>query len=189
MNHPQQIAKRGARPEIDDRATSPEVFEPLNERFKFTIDVAALPHNRKCQRYFAPPGPTVWSCMWKQECPHDCICPAEADHPVAVDGLAQSWSGERVWCNPPYSTIEPWLAKAWMEWNLVSGPELIVMLLPANRTEQGWWQRQVEPYRLDASLRVEFMSGRQRFIAHDATEVRPNERPPFGCCLLIWGDE
>lgn len=35
------------------------------------------------------------------------------------------------------------------------------MLLPANRTEQGWWQRHVEP----------------------------NERPPFGCCLVIWTAE
>lgn len=173
MNHPQQIGKRGPRPEVDDRATSPEVFGPLHERFGFTIDVAALPHNAKLTRYYTP----------------------------FENGLVQPWAGERVWCNPPYSSIEPWIEKAWWEWqdglirnesdSLVRSPrpELIVMLLPANRTEQGWWQRQVEPHLRSRSstFQVEFLSGRLRFIAHDATEIKPNERPPFGCCLLIWG--
>ena len=154
MNHPQQIARRGARPEVDERATSPEVFGPLDHRFGFTVDVAALPHNAKCERFYTPDD----------------------------DGLAQDWTGERVWCNPPYSSIEPWVAKAWS-----AAAELVVMLVPANRTEQGWWQRQVEPRRdRGEGLSVEFLPGRLRFIAHDATEIRPNERPPFGCALLIW---
>lgn len=153
-NHVQQTAKRGARPEVDDRATAPEVFGPLHERFRFSIDVAALPHNAKLERHFSPD----------------------------VDGLAQSWVGERVWCNPPYSSIEPWVRKAWE-----SGAELVVMLLPANRTEQGWWQRLIEPRRdTPGGVRVEFLPGRMRFIAHDATGIRPNERPPFGVCLVIW---
>lgn len=159
MNHPQQIARRGARPEVDDRATAPEVFGPLHDRFGFSIDVAALSHNAKCERYCTP-----------QE-----------------NGLVQPWAGERVWCNPPYSNIEPWLEKAWSEWRLGT-VDLIVMLLPANRTEQGWWQRQVEAFRRAGGVRVEFLPGRIRFIAHDATEIKPNERPPFGCCLVIWGE-
>ena len=53
-NHPQQVDKRGPRPEIDDRQTAPEVFAPIHERFGFTLDVAALPHNTKCERFFAP---------------------------------------------------------------------------------------------------------------------------------------
>jgi phage N-6-adenine-methyltransferase len=161
MNHPQQQAKRGANPQVDDRATTWEDFTPLDDRFGgFTIDVAALPHNAKCSRYYTP---------------HE-------------NGLVQPWSGERVWCNPPYSSIEPWVQKAHSEWAL-GGCELIVMLLPANRTEQGWWQRQVEPHlrAREPWFRVEFLQGRLRFIAHNATEIKPNERPPFGCCLLIWG--
>lgn len=157
QNHRQQVAKSGARPEIDDRATSPEVFESLNARFAFTVDVAAQPHNAKCPRFFDP----------------------------AQDGLAQSWAGEIVWCNPPYSSIEPWLIKAWDQAGTARG---IVMLLPANRTEQGWWQRRVEPYRdQGAGFHVEFLAGRVRFIAAGATAVGPNERPPFGSVLLIWG--
>lgn len=152
-NHPQQVRRNGARPEVDERQTPPELFDPLNERFRFTVDACALPRNAKLERFWTPEG----------------------------DGLAQSWAGERVWCNPPYSSIEPWLQKAWL------GAELVAMLVPANRTEQGWWQRQVEPYRDNGNdLRVEFLKGRQRFIAFDGDTIKPNERPPFGVCLLIW---
>lgn len=159
-NHPQQVAKRGAKPEVDNLETTREMFDPLNERFGFTIDVAALPHNAKLPRYFTPDD----------------------------DGLERSWAGERVWCNPPYSNIEPWVAKAHSEFAGLDHwhTPLIVMLLPANRTEQRWWQRQVEPFRDRGGLRVEFLSGRSRFIKHGFDRVEPNQRPPFGCCLLIW---
>jgi hypothetical protein len=184
-NHPQQKVN----PKVDDRATAPEVFAEFERRFGFTLDAAALPHNAKCRRFYAPPDFTARRCMWAQpgECgPFGCLgCEHGGDGgpaPLALDGLAQSWAGERVWCNPPYSSIEPWLEKAWGE-----DAELIVMLLPANRTEQGWWQRHVEPHRdRGGRLRVEFLPGRMRFIAHDDDAIRPNARPPFGVCLLIW---
>lgn len=157
QNHPQQLAVRGARSSIDDRGTDPVLFARLDERFGFTIDVAASAHNAKCAQYFT----------------------------VEDNGLERSWSKKRVWCNPPYSHIRPWVEKAWRE---RTKAELIVMLLPANRTEQGWWQELVEPYRDDSVglLRVEFIANRQRFVAHDVEVIGPNERPPFGVCLLIW---
>ena len=166
QNHPQQVSKRGAKPEVDNLETPWDFFKPLNERFGFTVDVAALPTNAKCERYYTPDD----------------------------DGLDQAWVGERVWCNPPYSDIAPWVEKANGECLLsrrprFGGPEVIVMLLPANRTEQKWWQEHVEPYRdrPDSPLRVEFLPGRLRFIKHGHDRVEPNQRPPFGCCLLIWG--
>lgn len=161
-NHPQQVAAGGAKLHVDDMATPPELFDPLNERFDFTIDVAASERNAKCERFYTP----------------------------ADDGLYRRWTGERVWCNPPYSSIGPWVVKATLEANLVAeGAKLIVMLLPANRTEQRWWQRDVEPYRdgrPGGGPCVEFLPGRPRFIRYEDGIVRPNERPPFGCCLLIW---
>ena len=162
QNHPQQVGAVGAKDNVDDRGTDPGLFVELNARFGFTIDVAAAAHNAKCDRYYD----------------------------LESDGLSQSWYGERVWCNPPYSSIEPWLAKAWADWGeWAATPQLVVMLLPANRTEQGWWQDHVEPYRdrPGSPLRVEFLRGRRRFVRADATEIGPNERPPFGVCLLIWG--
>jgi phage N-6-adenine-methyltransferase len=155
-NHPQQTSTRGVRPDIDCRATDPLLFEVFNRRWHFTVDVAALPHNAKLERFYSP----------------------------ADDGLTQDWAGERVWCNPPYSDIEPWVEKAW-----ASDAELVVMLLPANRTEQGWWQRHVEPFRdRRGGVSIEFLPGRIRFIADGAEGIGKNERPPFGCVLLIWED-
>ena len=167
-NHPQQVKVRGALSSVDDRGTDPALFAALNERFRFTIDIAASWQNKKLQRY--------------------------RSEKYAITGLNCSWAMERVWCNPPYSNIRGWLEKAWGEWSLRAegdylGPELIVMLLPANRTEQAWWQDLVEPYRDRpglTSLTVEFLRGRQRFVAPGAESIGPNERPPFGCCLLIW---
>jgi phage N-6-adenine-methyltransferase len=153
QNHAQQVLVHGPRLHVDDRATTPEDFGVWHERFAFTVDVAASDENAKLPRYFTP----------------------------AQDGLEQSWEGERVWCNPPYSSIEPWAEKAH-----VAGAELVVMLLPANRTEQGWWQRQIEPYRRAGSIAVEFLPGRLRFLKAGQKHIRPNERPPFGCCLAIW---
>jgi phage N-6-adenine-methyltransferase len=155
-NHPQQADKRGARPDVDDRAITPEDFAPLHERFRFTIDAAASESNARLPRF--------WT--------------------VDDDALEQSWRGERVWCNPPYSDIETWVRKAWQEHH--AGCTLIVMLLPANRTEQGWWQRRVEMPRRRCELDVEFLSGRMRFIRPNAVIGPKGDRPPFGCCLVIW---
>lgn len=161
-NHPQQVKKRGANPSVDNLATDPVMFAEYHRRFDFSIDVAALPGNTKLPRFFSPDD----------------------------DGLSQSWAGERVWCNPPYSDLWTWVRKAVAEFDRGDVP-LIVMLLPANRTEQKWWQREVEPRRdrPGSGLTVEFLPGRQRFIKAGAEGIGPNERPPFGCCLLIFESE
>ena len=59
--HPQQ----GYNEAVDDRATTWEDFNPLHERFQFTVDAAASAHNTKLPRY------------WTR----------------TDDGLAQSWGG------------------------------------------------------------------------------------------------
>jgi phage N-6-adenine-methyltransferase len=160
-NHPQQVGARGADPAVDDRAITMEDFAPLHARFRFTVDAAATPQNARLERY--------WT--------------------AGDDALMLPWAGERVWCNPPYShpSLERWVAKAWAEWDRVP-PELIVMLVPANRTEQRWWQLLVEPFRDNGhGLRAEFLPGRMRFLRNGQQSIGPNEQPPFGCCLLIWG--
>lgn len=155
--HPQQ----GYNEAVDDRATTWDDFNNLNDRFGFSIDVAASDANTKCSRYYTR----------------------------SDDGLGQSWANERVWCNPPYSVIEPWVLKAWAEWEAPDPPQVIVMLLPSNRTEQHWWQNLVEPRRdrPGSPLTVEFLPGRLRFLSPGEHVVKANSRPPFGCCLLIWG--
>lgn len=155
--HPQQ----GSDDTVDDRETSWEDWNPIHERFRFTVDAAAAPHNAKLPKY--------WT---KETC-----------------GLTQPWQNERVWCNPPYSTIKPWVEKAWTEW-AIGGCELIVMLVPSNRTEQAWWQDLVEPRRdtIGSPLSAEFLRGRMRFKAATDAKIPPNSRPPFGSCLLVWSE-
>lgn len=161
-NHPQQTAKRGALVAVDDRTVHPDDFAQWHIQFGFTVDAAASANNARLPRY--------WT--------------------VDDDALLQDWTHERVWCNPPYSNLLPWVDKAHMEWT--GGCELIVMLLPANRTEQRWWQQGIEPYRDQSDrllrVRIEFLPGRLRFIMPGYTDVEPNQRPPFGCCLAIWGE-
>lgn len=160
-NHPQQTDRNGARDDVDDRRTPPELFDPLHAEFRFTLDAAATAENTKLKRW------------------------------CRTDGLVESWRGERVWCNPPYSDIGPWVEKAWHEL-MKGGCECVVMLLPANRTEQRWWQEHIEPYRDAASmvsriqLHVRFLRGRQRFDRPGWTKPAKGDRPPFGLCLLIW---
>jgi phage N-6-adenine-methyltransferase len=175
-NHPQQTAKRGASDQVDDRGTDPEFIRQLETRFgRFDIDVAASPQNAKADHFYT----------------------------VEEDGLTKPWRG-LVWCNPPYSDCGAWVRKAWDEWHgsdprvprdhgyqlaRDAAPYKIVMLLPANRTEQSWWQEWVEPYRdrEGSPLHVEFLRGRMRFDRPSAVIGPKGDRPPFGCCLLIWG--
>lgn len=158
QNHPQQTDKRGALDEVDDRGTHPIHFAEFEAEFgPFTLDVAAAAHNAKCAAWFGR----------------------------LEDGLAQSWAGHRVWCNPPYSDLAAWVEKAWREWPRTDG---ILMLLPANRPEQPWWQRWVEPHRdtQGSPLSVRFLPGRMRFVRPNAVIGPKGDRPPFGCCLLWW---
>ena len=59
----------------DDWGTPQDLFDALNKEFNFTLDPCADDKNHKCDKYYT----------------------------IEQDGLAQSWAGETVFCNPPYS--------------------------------------------------------------------------------------
>ena len=85
------------------------------------------------------------------------------------DSLAESWAGQRVYCNPPYGReIVRWLAKRYE-------PELSVYLLPA-RTDTEWWHTTV----MDQATRVLFLRNRVRFVnmSHPA---------PFPSVVIVYG--
>lgn len=70
-----------------DWETPKDVFDPLYEEFKFTLDVCATDENAKCERYFTE----------------------------KEDGLKQDWNGV-CWMNPPYgNAIAKWMKKAYDE--------------------------------------------------------------------------
>lgn len=152
-NHPQQIARRGALDDVDDRRTPPELLAEclaLAGLDDFDLDAAATEANTVAARYCA-------------------------------DGLVEPWDG-RVWVNPPYSDCAAWTRKALAE---RAGCERIVLLLPANRTEQTWWQELLEPGRLDGSIRVYFLAGRRRFDRPGWTPPAKGDRPPFGLVVVV----
>lgn len=160
-NHPQQVGKRGATDRVDERITPAWLFDSYNARFGFTLDAAASASNAKVPHHFD----------------------------LQSDGLNQPWAPHRVWCNPPYSNLAGWLAKAHAEF--AAGCQAIVLLLPANRTEQVWWQEHVEPYR-DAPgrfLRTEFLRRRFNFGMPGNEAGKFHSSPPFGCVAVIFGNE
>ncbi len=124
---------------------------------------------------------------------------------VRDNGLVQPWRATAVFCNPPFSDIAPWVRRSWLALARREC-ELIAMLLPATRTEQRWWQHDVEPYRdrgvrklgaggVRASLTSHFLPGRTRFgkpgnpralSVHQVGEELGVGSPPFTCVLLVW---
>ncbi len=92
-------------------STPQELFDQLNDEFKFDLDAAAAPDNAKCETYFT-----------KED-----------------NGLSLLWSAYRVWLNPPYGrTITNWIYKAIEESSVEAGARVVVMLVPS-RTDAKWW--------------------------------------------------
>lgn len=109
-------------------ATPQAFFDELNKEFDFTLDPCATPQNAKCARYFTK----------------------------EIDGLSQSWGGEKVFCNPPYGRdISKWVAKAHGE--TLSGAKIVVMLIPA-RTDTAYFHDYIYQ-----KHEVRFIRGRLHF--------------------------
>ena len=70
----------------DEWETPQYLFDLLNEKYHFMIDIAASDENHKCNWYITK----------------------------YTDGLLMKWPNS-VWCNPPYSSISSWVGKAFME--------------------------------------------------------------------------
>jgi phage N-6-adenine-methyltransferase len=106
----------------------------------------------------------------------------------AQDGLHARWYGN-VWNNPPWSEIEPWVAKATTE---IIRPEvkLVAQLLPV-RTEQRWWQFWVEEFRdgrgpTPGRLTTHFLPGRTKYGHPGNRQAVGVGQPNFWSVLLVW---
>ncbi|MFA5898617.1 MAG: DNA N-6-adenine-methyltransferase [Hyphomicrobium sp.] len=89
-------------------ATPPEVFDPLNAEFSFTLDPCCTSSTAKCAKFYTE----------------------------EVDGLNQDWGVERVFMNPPYGReIYAWTKKARESSRRGA---LIVGLLPASCDLSWW---------------------------------------------------
>lgn len=129
--------------------TPPALFMALDKEFAFTVDVAADDGMSQVDRFFD----------------------------AETDGLAQSWAGERVFCNPPYGRdLERWVAKAVLESQ--ERGALVVMLLPA-RTGNRWFHRHCLPH-----AEIRFIRGRVNFRKQRA--VSTHSRPPFDSMVVVF---
>lgn len=107
----------------------------------FDLDVAACCESHKADRWFG------WVPFEGQ---------TKGDN-VFVNAIEQAWDGKRIWCNPPYDDLEPWVMKAWntvfdaatltVDRLKTHTPPVIGMLIPDNRREQPFWQNWIEPWR------------------------------------------
>lgn len=150
--------------ESDEFYTPRPLFAKWHDEFKFTVDACATRESACVPRFYD----------------------------FKADGLVQKYAGERVWCNPPFSDIGPWihLAQAWMQ---TGKCESWVHLLPANRTEQPWWQGYIEWVRdrppnpgINYTLETRFLRGRFKFGFPGDPTGESGQSPTFGCVLVVW---
>lgn len=142
MTNAHALLVPGARTEWE---TPWSLFDPLNQEFDFTLDVAASKENTRCLRYLTAEDDALtvdWAEYIRRECrPYRPVC----------------------WLNPPYGPgIGRWLAKAAAErLNSVT----TVCLLPA-RTDTRWWHQYVwdaSTHHPHTGVEVRFLAGRVRF--------------------------
>jgi phage N-6-adenine-methyltransferase len=116
-------------PAQTERWHTPEaLYLALDREFEFTIDVAADRENAKCVRF-----------VDREQ-----------------DALEVDWTGERVFCNPPYGReLERWVEKGMLA--AQEGGATVVMVLPA-RTGNRWFHRYCLPH-----AEIRFIQGRLGF--------------------------
>ena len=90
------------------------IFNPLNEKYHFTLDPCCTEESKKCIFYYTP----------------------------ETNGLLKSWAGQTVFMNPPYSrgNIDKWVEKAYLEAR--DYDTFIVALLPVY-TSSKWFHKYV----------------------------------------------
>ena len=90
------------------RVTPNSIFDPLDEEFGFTLDVAADKFNSKCEKFFT-----------------------ESDN-----SLVQDWSNDVCWMNPPFGRqIKLFVEKAYKESRKGA---IVVCLLPVRSNTGWW---------------------------------------------------
>lgn len=130
---------------LHDWETPQQFFDKLDRGFHFTLDPCCTPETAKCSKYYTP----------------------------AENGLLQDWSGETVFCNPPYGKELPkWIEKCANE----SKHAKVVMLIPA-RTDTIAFHKYIYN-----KAEIRFIKGRLKFRV-DGKEGDP---APFPSMVVIF---
>lgn len=127
-------------------ATPQALFDELNREFAFTLDPCSTHLNAKCEKHYTRED----------------------------DGLSKSWTGETVFCNPPYGReLRKWVEKCHNE--SLSGTT-VVMLIPA-RTDTSYFHDYIY-----GKHEVRFLRGRLYFNDGQG-------RAPFPSMIVVMGGE
>jgi len=114
-------------------------FNQLDAIFRFSYDGACDSSNIKCLK--------------------------GSQHDLGVDGLNESWSGERVFLNPPFSNKKKWIEKAIYEVEKNNCP-VCVMVLPLNCMSTIFFQDMI----IDR-YRYEIPKGRISFLNNETKKT------------------
>lgn len=125
--------------EKDDWETPQALFDKLDRQYHFTLDPCSTDENAKCAKHYTE----------------------------RENGLLQDWTGEVVFCNPPYGrNIAAWVRKCAEE----SKHATVVMLIPA-RTDTAYFHDYIYH-----NARVEFLRGRLKFERGVVHSKQPRSR-------------
>ncbi len=133
----------------DEWETPQELFDRLAAMFgPFTLDPCATPENAKCKKFYT----------------------------IVDDGLAQDWTDERVFMNPPYGrVIAKWIEKAYCA--SLKGA-MVVCLIPA-RTDTAYWHDYVMK-----AHEIILLRGRVRFVGGKSCAPFPSAVVVFKFSML-----
>jgi len=121
-----------------DHETPWWLFDLLDLEFGFTVDAAASSYNAKLERY------------WTEE----------------IDGLAQDWTDESIFINPPFAVadLRRWTERAWLATRQAG--TTVVMVVPV-KADQDWW------HRFAIKTEIRFIQGRVTFEGNTGTFPGP----------------
>ena len=140
----------------DDWETPKDFYEKLDDEFRFTLDPCCTHESAKCARHYTNDD----------------------------DGLSKDWSGEIVFCNPPYSkngNQDAWVKKCYTE--SLKPNTTVVALLPA-RTDTNRFHDCIL-----GKAEIRFIRGRLVFEVDGKPLIGKNGRPqpaPFPSMICIW---
>lgn len=124
--------------------TPQKLFDELDQEFCFTLDPCSTHENAKCKKHYT----------------------------LEEDGLLQDWSGEVVFCNPPYGReISKWVEKA------ATSNATTVMLIPA-RTDTKYFHDYIY-----GKAEIRFLRGRLKF---EKEKDVPGDSAPFPSMIVIF---
>lgn len=129
----------------DEWSTPQDLYDRLNVEFNFTLDPCSTDGNCKCVVHFTKEN----------------------------DGLRLPWTTYRAFCNPPYSQIKDWVAKADHEFK--KSGVLTAMLIPS-RTDTRWFHEYIYQ---KPNVEIRFIKGRLKF-------GDSKNSAPFPSMIVIW---